>query len=184
MHVHTGPVGEGRVDRSSLRQEYTDDLPKSTSSGESPRDVHHPPLRSPLQVMPSRLTPYHQVRAALLVAASLILLTPLATAGDEDIHTGTNGTCADFNALYLTPSLKLEAIPAQGGTGYVASHEGGTELYIDFYDAEGRHVGDNSRNTSTTPKEATATTLCVGQLGGGWPDLPAPGATWTYQDGL
>lgn len=161
-----------------------DKLAKFDSDVAGPPAVGPPSLSTEDRLIPPKLVVSRPALPAALLVVAALTLSPLAMATQPNPEqSGENGECLDFNALYLTPELQADAIQVAGGTGYQASQEGGAQIYIDFYDATGRHIGDNARNPRTTPGNATTGTVCVGQIGGGWPDLPALGATWTYQDG-
>lgn len=167
----------------SDQERHTEELPNLCSDRPASRSIRASASNRPQNLV---LSVVHPARLGGCIAIALLasLFTPAATAGPNPPQEGSGGACLDFNALYLVPDLQIDTIQVAGGTGYIASQTGGAEIYIDFYDAEGRWIGDNSHNRTKTPERAVIGTICVGTIGEGWPDLPDTDATWSYQDGL
>lgn len=122
-----------------------------------------------------------------LVGAFAVAPAAAQDTGPNEEQSGDNGACVDYNALYLVGGVTspvAATIVVDGGTNFTAAQSGGAGIYIDFYDDAGEWVGWNEGATEgTAPSSAVTGIVCVGLLGT-FPDAPAVGATWTYQDGF
>jgi opacity protein-like surface antigen len=127
-------------------------------------------------------------RTTILVMSVLTVALALAGANSaqtSEPQTGENGDCADYNLLYLVNGVDSPLAPVvqvQAGTGFTLVGSSGT-AHIDFRDVDGNDAGYVSSGSGTVPAEAAYGIVCVG-VTGGYPEIPVPGATWAYVDGL
>lgn len=120
------------------------------------------------------------------LALALAFAVPGAIAEPNAEQSGDNSLCADYNAVYLVDGVTsplAAVVTVAGDTDFVATQSGGADIAVDFYDADGVSVGYSDSGSGKVPASAVTGTICVGALGG-YPAVPAAGATWTYQDGF
>jgi hypothetical protein len=124
----------------------------------------------------------NSIITAIIAALTLVIG---GGAGTGSTHHGIeegHNLCLDYNAGFLLSGSVFHPYPVTGGANYTASHDGGAKLYIDWYDAANQFLGFTDELEGVVPSRATNATFCVGTLGDRYPDIPAPGATWTYEE--
>lgn len=135
-------------------------------------------------------------RSLTIVAVTVAVLMMVASVpvaadhgGPNEEQTGTNSACIDYLVLWAeqTPHSPLSAqVDVDNDTHFTLSQSGGgpeAQAYVDFYTADGSWI-DVGSGEGQVPTNAEYGLICVGLTGVGWPaELPAPEASWTYQDG-
>lgn len=99
---------------------------------------------------------------------------------------GSNSGCLDFLVLWAVDGVHSpvgddEKVEVSAGTGWEATSEDGS-VWVDFYNADGVWIGGDA-DSGSVPAGAAYGYGCVVLLGG-FPDVPVPGASFTYADGL
>jgi len=126
------------------------------------------------------------IAAFATLLLTLVVLAPQGAAANP-AQSGSNSLCEDYNVLYNVDGVysPLAAmVTVDGASGYTISADQG-DVYVDFYDANGVWLTyNNGAASGITPAAAVVGTICVAVGTLGYPDVPAVGATWTYQDGF
>lgn len=124
----------------------------------------------------------------LFLTSMIALAIALPLVGAEGAQTGTGTTCAESLVLYSFEgtSTGQSRVFVQRGTAFAVSADTGL-AYVDFYAPGDVWVGWNAGAAEgIVPDNAAYGVMCVGQdpIGLGYPYVPDPTGTWTYQDGL
>lgn len=130
------------------------------------------------------------VLSLAVVAVSAMAVLPEPEDGSTlaaSTATGENSGCLDYLVLWIAngqhspvgDSEKIDDV--EPDSGWEATSDEGT-VWVDFFDEGGAHL-HGGPESGTVPEDADYAYGCV-TLTGDYPDLPVPGASFTYEDGL